>query len=84
MTHYLAKCGAGIYAATMSNPNDFYFGKSKKGKGLNTFKGKKGYWTVWDDGETNAARLVIDKNGKPAGFIPRIFSDGSVYGYVRK
>ncbi len=71
-----------IYAATMSDLSKLYFGKYS-GKRWETFKGRKGYWTVWDDGEMNAARLVIDENGKPAGFTPRMFPDGFVYGYIR-
>jgi len=78
----LVGCGIDVYVATMSNPDELYFGKYKD-RSLETFKGRKGYWIVWDDGEMNAARLVIDENGKPAGFIPRMFSDGSVYGYIK-
>lgn len=78
----MVRCGIDIYAATMSDPDKLYFGKYK-GKRLDTFNGREGYWIVWDDGEMNAARLVIDENGKPAGFIPRMFPDGFVYGYIR-
>ncbi len=74
--------GIDIYVATMSNPDELYFGKYLDRR-LKTFKGRKGHWIVWDDGEMNAARLVIDENGNPEGFTPRIFSDGSVYGYIK-
>lgn len=78
----LAECKTKVYVATMSNSDELYFKHSNRR--LTVFRGKEGHWIVWDVGETNAARLVIDENGRPAGFIPRMFSDGLVYGYVRK
>lgn len=70
------------YVATMSNPDKIYFG-AYADKELTTFNGKIGYWVVWDNGVMNAARLVVDDGGKPAGFRPRTLSNGFTYGYFR-
>lgn len=71
-----------MYAATISDPNKFYFGIYQNKK-RNTFRGLARYWVVWDDGIMNAPRLTMENSiGEPIGFTPYI-RDGELYGYMR-
>lgn len=69
-----------LYVATISKPNVLYVGIDKDMR-RNFFRGLTGYWVVWDKGIMNAARLVLDDMGKPKGFTPFMFRDGTVQGY---
>ncbi len=69
-----------MYAATISKPNILYVGIDKDMR-RKFFRGSPGYWVIWDKGDMNAPRLVLDDMGKPKGFNPFTFRDGIVQGY---